>query len=221
MVLVLRPPQHRLAQTRSEVQRESHGCQVRLTMAVVMCEVIACGFPGIVVLVLDVPAGSSGLHDGLHRRTIPVVRRRQRMAIQEGAVSFVRDGEFTPIDPQRVFPLTPGDVVGRALGVEGAKAPMPTTDGALREIPGGFYPHTPLIQSGGRLWVAHHDTVAVVPESPFPKGWLAVQSVPSEGHGRIPSGLPFTPALRRDLCAILWLMALWRRDERGLQGNCW
>ena len=63
---------------------------------------------GIVLLVLDVPAGSSGLHDGLHRRTIPVVRRRQRMAIQEGAVSFVRDGEFTPIAPHRVFPLTPG-----------------------------------------------------------------------------------------------------------------
>ena len=60
---------------------------------------------------------------------------------------------------------------------------MPTTDGALREIPGGFYPHTPFVQSGGRLWVAHHDTVAVVPESPFPKGWLAVQSVPSEVTG--------------------------------------
>ena len=133
-------------------------------MAVVMFEVIAFGFQGIVVLVLDVPAGSSGLHDGLHSSTIQVVLRRKRMAIQEGAVSFFRDGEFTPIDPQRVCTLTQGDVVGIAIGGDGAKAPIPTTDGELLEIPGGFYPNKPLVQSGVRLWFAHQDKVAVVPE---------------------------------------------------------
>ena len=136
------------------------------------------------------------------------------------SVSFVMVSSH-PLPPTASAPSRQGTSLASREGSEGAKAPMPTTDGALREIPGGFYPHTPFVQSGGRLWVAHHDTVAVVPESPFTKGWLAVQSVPSEGHVRIPSGLPFTPARRRDLCAILWLMALWRRDERGLQGNCW
>jgi hypothetical protein len=48
------------------MQRQSHGRQVLLAMTVVMFEMIAFGFEDIVVLVLDVPAGSSGLHDGLH-----------------------------------------------------------------------------------------------------------------------------------------------------------
>jgi hypothetical protein len=59
----IRPPQHRMEQTREEIQRESHGRQVRLAMAVVMFAVVACGFQSSVVLVLDVPAGSSSLHD--------------------------------------------------------------------------------------------------------------------------------------------------------------
>lgn len=80
-----------MEQKRKEVQRESHGCQVLLTMAVVMFEVIALGFQGIVVLVLDVPAGSSGLHDGLHSSTIQVVLRRKRMAIQSVTFVFIRE----------------------------------------------------------------------------------------------------------------------------------
>ena len=63
VILVVRPPQHRMEQQCSEMQRESHGGQVLLAMAVVMFEMIAFGFEDMVVLVLDVPAGSSGLHD--------------------------------------------------------------------------------------------------------------------------------------------------------------
>lgn len=106
MVLVIRPPQHRMEQECSEVQRESHGCQVLLTMTVVMFEVIACGFQGIVVLVLDFPAGSSGLHDGLHIGTIQGVVCRKGIVIQPGAVGLLGDAEFTPIEPPCVFPLT-------------------------------------------------------------------------------------------------------------------
>ena len=58
-------------------------------MAVVMFEVIALGFQGIVLLVLDVPAGSSCLHDGLHSSTIQVVLRRKCIAIQSVTFSTV------------------------------------------------------------------------------------------------------------------------------------
>lgn len=219
MVLVIGPPQPRMEQKREEVQRASHGGQVLLSMAVVMFAGIAVGVQGMGVRVRDCPAGSSGLHDALHRSTSQVVRRRQRMAIPEGAVSVCRDGAFTPIDPQRVFPLTPGDVVGIAIGGDGANAPMPTTDGERLEISGAFYPNKPRIQRGVRRWLAHHDTVAGVPEYPFTQGLLAVQLVPSDGHVRRPSGLPLTPSLRRALFAILFRMAILRRDELGLQGH--
>ena len=76
----------------------------------------AWGVQGMVVLGLDVPAGSSGRHDGLPSRTIQVGRRRQRLARAEGAVSGWRAGALTPMAPPRVFPRTPGDVVGLARG---------------------------------------------------------------------------------------------------------
>ncbi len=79
-----------MAQKREEIQCESHGRQVLLAMAVVMFEMIACGFQGIVVLVLNVPAGSSGLHDGLHARVIQVVRCRKGMAIRDVVVKEKR-----------------------------------------------------------------------------------------------------------------------------------
>ena len=46
------------------------GRRVLFAMAIVMFEMIAFGFQGVVVRVLDFPAGSSGLHDGLHARAI-------------------------------------------------------------------------------------------------------------------------------------------------------
>jgi hypothetical protein len=184
-----------------------------------MCEGIACGLQGMVVLGLDLPAGSSDLPDGLHRRTIQLVWRRQRMAIPEGAVRFVRDGACTPIDPPRVFTLTPGDVVGLARGVEGAQAPLPPTDGARLESPGGFYANKPRVPRGVRRWFAPQDNVAVGPAYQCTPGWLAGQSVPYNGHVRLPSCLPFHPALRRDLGAVLCLMAIGRRAELGRHGT--
>ena len=64
------------------------------------------------------------------------------------AISFFGDGEFTPIDPQRIFALAQGDVVGIPIRVDGAKPPIPVADGELLELPGGFYPGQPLVQRG-------------------------------------------------------------------------
>ena len=67
-------------------------------MVVILFEVLAFGFEDIVVLVLDFPTGSSGLHDGFHIGTIQRMAGRKRMAIQDGPIGLFGDGEFTPID---------------------------------------------------------------------------------------------------------------------------
>ena len=77
-------------------------------MAVVVCEMIACGLQGVVVVVLDLPTGSSGLHDSLQAGAIQGVLRRKSIAIADGAGGCFGDGEFTPIDPQRVLPSRTG-----------------------------------------------------------------------------------------------------------------
>ena len=107
-------------------------------MAVVMLEMIAFGFEGVVVLVLDFPAGSSGLHDGLHIGVIQGVRRRKGIAIQDGAVGFFGDGQFTPLDPQGILAFAQGDLVGIPIGMDGAKPPIPAAAGALLELSGNF-----------------------------------------------------------------------------------
>jgi hypothetical protein len=63
VVLGIHPPQQRMEQQGEAIQCESHGRQMLLAMALVMFAMIACGFQDVVVLVLDCPAGSSGLHD--------------------------------------------------------------------------------------------------------------------------------------------------------------
>jgi len=99
VVLLIRPSQHRMEQKCSAIQREQHGRQVLFSMAIVMFEMIAFGFKDIDVLVLNFPTGSSGLHDCFHVGAIHVVVRRKRMAIQNAAVIFFGNDEFTPIDP--------------------------------------------------------------------------------------------------------------------------
>ena len=123
-----------MEQKGDEIQRESHGRQVLLAMAVVRFEMRACGVEDMVVLVLDLPAGSSGLPDGLHVGAIQGVRCRKRMVRQPGAVGLCGEAEFTPIAPQRVLTLAPGHSVGRPLGVPFANAPMPASDGPRVEI---------------------------------------------------------------------------------------
>jgi hypothetical protein len=64
-----------------------------------MFEMIAFGFKDIVVLVLDLPARSSRLHNCFHTGAIQVVQCRERIAIQDGTSGLFGDGEFTPVDP--------------------------------------------------------------------------------------------------------------------------
>ena len=134
VIRVVRPPQHRREQQGSEMQRESPGGQVLLAMAVVRFELIACGVEDIVVLVRDVPAGSSGLHDGLHVGAIQGVRCRKRLVRQPGAVGLCGDAEFTPIDPQHVFTRAHGTSVGLPIGVNRVNATIPASDGPVLEI---------------------------------------------------------------------------------------
>ena len=68
-------------------------------MAIIMFEMIAFGFEDIIVLVRDLPARSSGVHDGFHAGAIQGVHGGEGMAIQDGAIGLFGDGEFTPIDP--------------------------------------------------------------------------------------------------------------------------
>ena len=133
-------------------------------MAVVMFEMIAFGFQGIVVLVLNVPAGSSGLHDGLHACVIQVVLCRKGIAIQDGTVGLFGDREFTPIDPHGVFSRTSRDLAGIPIGMDGVKAPIPAADGELLQISSSFDPSQPLVQRCVRLWLADQDEVAAVVE---------------------------------------------------------
>jgi hypothetical protein len=154
LVRLIHPPQHRMEQTCEEIQRESHGRQVLLAMAIVMFEMRAFGCKGVVVLVLDVPAGASGLHDRFLGRVIEMMVRRKRIVIQDGPVGLFGDGEFTPIDPQCVFSLAQGDIVGIPIGVDGAKATIPAADGERQEIPRDVYPGQPLVQRWVRLRLA-------------------------------------------------------------------
>jgi hypothetical protein len=138
VIRLVRPPQHRMEQQGEEIQRESHGGQVLLAMAVVMFAMIAFGCEDIVGLGLDVPAGSAGLHDGLHVGAIQGVRGRKRMVIQQGAVGLLGDAEFTPSDPQHVFTLAPGNIVGIPIGVNLVKATIPASDGTVVESSHSF-----------------------------------------------------------------------------------
>jgi hypothetical protein len=114
-------------------------------MAIVMFERRALRCEGVVVLVRDLPAGSAGLHDGLHAGAIQGVLGRKRMARQEGPIRLFGEGAFTPIDPSRVFALAQGDVGGIPRGVDIVKPPIPAAHGDLREIPRGVSPSQPLV----------------------------------------------------------------------------
>ena len=147
-------------------------------MAVVMLEMIAFGFQGVVVLVLDFPPGSSGLHDGLHIGVLQGVLRRKCIVIQDGAVGFFGDGQFTPIDPQGIFALAQGDLVGIPIGVDRAKPPIPAAAGELLELSGNCSPSQPLVQRGVRLWFADQDEVEAVVEHEVTEGLFTVKIVP-------------------------------------------
>jgi len=162
LVRVIHPSQHGMEQKRSEIQRESHGRQVLFAMAIVMFEMRAFRVEGVVVLVLDFPAGSSGLHDGLHAGAIHVVLRRKGIAIADGAVGGFGDGECTPIDPQRVFSLAQRDVVGIPIGVHLVKATIPAADAPVGEISRSCSRGNPFIQGFVRIRLTAQDEVASI-----------------------------------------------------------
>ena len=178
VVLVIHPTQHRMEQQGYEIQCQEHGRQVLCAMAVVMLAMIAFGFEGVVVLVLDFPAGSSGVHDGLHMGVLQGVLRRTCMAIQDGAVGFCGDGQFTPMDPQGIFAFAQGDLVGIPIGVHGAKPPIPAAAGELLKRSGHFSLSQPLVQRWVRLRFADPDEVEAVMEHKVTEGLCTVEIVP-------------------------------------------
>ena len=123
---------------------------------------LAFGFQGIVVLILNFPAGSSGLHDGLHACVIQVVLCRKGIAIQDGTIGFFGDSEFILIDPYGVLALAQGDGVGIPIGMDGVKAPILAANGELLKSSSSFDPSQPLVQRCVRLWLADQDEVAAV-----------------------------------------------------------
>ena len=109
-----------------------------MTVSIVMPYMIAFGFEDIGILVFDLPAGSSRLDKNLNGCSVNKMLRRKCIAIQDGPIGFFGDGEFTPIDPQRVFTLAPGNIVGIPIGVNLMKATIPASDGTVLEISRSF-----------------------------------------------------------------------------------
>jgi hypothetical protein len=218
VVRLIHPAPHRREQTRAEIQGQEPGRQVRLALAVVMLERIAWGVEGVGVRGLDVPAGSAGLHDGLHLRVSPGVLRRHGMAIQEGAGGGLGAGQFTPMAPHGSFALAPGDLGGLPRGGEGANPPLPAAAGERLERAGHFSPSPPRVQRGGRRRWADHAAVDAVGEPEGPAGWWTVALVPEAGGLQRPSRLACTPPLGGDLGTILLRLTRLGGAALGLPG---
>src|ERR1035438_8353004 len=93
-----------------------HSDRMLLAVAEVMFEMAALGLEGVVVFVLDLPAGAAGSRQGRH------------VVLGDGPVGDpgievkhlplrVGHGDFTPVDFQGVLTFGQGDLVGPAISV--------------------------------------------------------------------------------------------------------
>ena len=73
-----------------------------LAVAVVVFEVVALGFQGVVVVVFDFPPAASGRDDLRHLAVIERQGRCKAVVIPH-ATFFIGGGELAPIDPQGVL----------------------------------------------------------------------------------------------------------------------
>ena len=89
--------EQRVKKKRQEIEGGQEGCQMLRPMAKVVFKLIPLRFEGIVVFILDFPAGAARLHDGGNGF------RSERSLRHEGSVvelcpRRIRERKFTPID---------------------------------------------------------------------------------------------------------------------------
>ena len=96
-----------------------------LTMPQVVLEVVAFGFEGVVAFIFDFPAGAASRDNRRDRGVRNQVTRHKGIVIQAGAVEFVGDREFAPIDAQRIFTGPERNVIHLAIGPDFTEAAVP------------------------------------------------------------------------------------------------
>jgi hypothetical protein len=102
VVLSVEQIEQRVKKKGQEIEGGQEGCEVLRAMAEVVFEMIALSFEGMVVFILDFPAGAARLHD---RRN--GFRGERRLGHKGLVVQWcsrgIREREFTPIDGQRIW----------------------------------------------------------------------------------------------------------------------
>lgn len=94
-------------------------------MAVVVFEVIALGFQGVVVFIFDFPPAASGSNDLRYWAVIERQGRGKAVVIQHVAF-FIGGSELAPIDQQGIIPIAEGNRLRVAIGIDLAPLAGPT-----------------------------------------------------------------------------------------------
>jgi hypothetical protein len=101
VVLGIKQVKPRVKKKRQKIEGGQEGCEMLRAMPEVVFEMVALRFEGIVVFILDFPAGAARLHDG--RNGFRGERRLGHKGIVvERCPRRIREREFTPIDIQSI-----------------------------------------------------------------------------------------------------------------------
>jgi hypothetical protein len=97
-----------------------------LAMAEIMFQIVALSFEGVIVLVFDLPPGSSGLNHLSHIVIGDGIAGNEGIVVSHPIVRTAH-GDLTPVYPQRIGPISEGHAIEIAVGpgfFEGSRPPL-------------------------------------------------------------------------------------------------
>ncbi len=212
--------QQRVKQQGEEIEGRQQGGEMLLAVPEIVRQVIALGLEGVVVLVLDLPAGAAGAHDLGNVAGVDRAVARKGVVIHDLAVRC-GGGQLAPVHLEGIGAVAQRHFVHEAVGIGVGPFALPALDGERLHLTAGGQPRHPLIQRFVGIGLAHQDKIQPLPEDGFAQRLLTVEVVAQDrdAQGAVTRTELGEPTFGRGGLAILFLMAVLREDKLRLQGQ--
>ncbi len=185
-----------------------------LAMPKVVFEMVAFGFEGIVVLVLDFPAGPPSRHNLRHCFLGDLLLGHKGIVVEELAVGR-RAGQLTPIDIEGIGRRPQGELGRIPIRMEDQPFGRMLTDCHLVEVFAQLPLRQRLIEGGMRLGLADQDKGEPCLDEDLTPGLVRIQVIAQNGDagGPIVGGLFADPAFGGRIFTVLFGMPILGGNE--------
>jgi hypothetical protein len=215
------PLQHGMEQQGEQVEAEQNRCEVLLTMAKVVLQMVALGLQDVVIFVCDLPAPTTCLCDGRDVVRTQAMIGDTAVVIPWFACFGIDHCALEPMDRQGIVTPTQEDVIDVTIHRHCRAAAVPTPSFPLGHPVVGLPACPPLIELGMGIRLARQDAMQALLLGQRTKRLLAVAIIAPYGHlmWRHGLGLVAEPPFARLLFAVLFgLPVLWH-EVLGGQGD--